>query len=295
MITIQVGDLTPVTVSNGLVWTVAAITIAVMLAFYVLRSLGIYTLAKRQGVKAAYLAWIPCVWMYTAVKLIKKVRLFNRPMESLALIFCIIFSVSQVLTFASEFIVNFPLVGNFLAGRDICFFERASLLKGDYDEYAFMKGQGLYVGTEFVYPFGIAVPSIILNIIYYVGIIFDLGAIFVTVFVYINLFRCYWPQHHVLASILSIFGLFAPFAFVIRKKDYVNYIDYMRSRYNYGPYGGPYNNPYGNPYNNPYNNPYGRNPYGAPSAPEHPFEEFAEKGEVDPGDPFNEFDDKNKD
>lgn len=293
MITIQVGDLTPVTISNGLVWTIIAISIAVMLAFYVLRSLGIYTLAKRQGVKAPYLAFIPCVWMYTAVKLIKKVRLFNRPMESLALIFCIIFSVSQVLTFASEFIVNFPLVGNFLAGRDICLAENPSCLKDGY----FAWTAGVYVGPDFVNPYGNAhrIMEIILTVISYVGIIFDLGAIFVTVFVYINLFRCYWPQHHVLASILSIFGLFAPFAFVIRNKDYVNYIDYMRSRYNYGPYGGPYNNPYGNPYNNPYNNPYGRNPYGAPPAPEHPFEEFAEKGEVDPGEPFKEFDDKNKD
>ena len=58
----------------------------------------------------------------------------------------------------------------------------------------------------------------------------------------------------------------------------MNYIDYLRSRYQHTYYG----------------NPYANNPQG-PRPPEHPFSEFAGKGDVDPGDPFKEFTDDKKD
>jgi hypothetical protein len=109
--------------------------------------------------------------------------------------------------------------------------------------------------------------------------------------VYIALFRKFWPQHYVLATVLSVLGLFAPFVFAIRKKNAVNFSEYMRSRYNmyYTPYGNPYGRPpYGNPYGNPYANPNAEQQ----TPPEHPFSEFAERGEANPGDPFEEFSDK---
>ena len=278
------------TLSNGLVWTAAIFEIALFLAFYVLRAIGLFVLAKRQNEKRAFLAWIPCVWMYTAVKLVKKVRLFNRPFEKFAIWFCIIFSISQVLTFVTNFIIYFPLVGNFLMGRNIVMADSVNNLQVGYNQWT----DGVYVGQDFVDPYGSAHNFFVtlLKVLGYVSVPFDLLNIFVTVIVYINLFKCYWPQHYILAAILSIIGLFAPFIFVIRKKDPVDYMDYVRSRYNY------YNYPYGNPYGG---TPYGGNPYGAPNGqnqnrpPETPFSEFAEKGEVDPGDPFEEFNDKDQD
>jgi len=290
MITIISGAYST-TMPNGLVWTMAIIQLAVYATFYALRSIGLFVLAKRQNVNHAYLAWIPCVWMYTAVKLIKKGRLFNRPFESFALWFCIIFSVSQVLTFVSDFIVYFPLVGNFLMGRNIVFADSVSYLKQGFSEWT----SGIFVGSDFVNPYGAShhVFVTILNVISYVSILFDLATVFITVFVYINIFKCYWPQHYILAAILSILGVFAPFVFVIRKKDPVDYMDYVRSRYNYYnyPYGNPYGgSPNGNNYGNPYGNPNQQQP---PRAPQNPFEEFADKDEIDPGDPFDEFSDKN--
>ena len=282
----------PEPMSNGLVWTAAIIRIAIFVAFYVLRAIGLYTLAKRQNQKFAYLAWIPCVWIFVAVKLIKKVRIFNYPLEKLALWFCIGFSISQILTLISTFIVYFPLVGNFLMGRDIVIASSEGYLMQGYSEWT----SGIFVGPDFVNPYGESHNFFVslLNVISYISIPFDLINTVVVIIVYINLFKCYWPQHYILAAILSVIGLFGPFVFVIRKKDPVDYMDYVRSRYNY--YNYPYGNPYGgaprggNPYGNQYGNPNGQ--YSSPRPPETPFEEFADKGEVDPGDPFDEFNDK---
>ena len=108
---------------------------------------------------------------------------------------------------------------------------------------------------------------------------FDIANIFVVITVYVNLFKRYLPNHYLLAAIISLLGFFAPFVFAVRKREPMNYIDYLRSRYQHNPY-------YGNPYAN---NPQGQRP------PEHPFSEFAGRGEVDPGDPFNEFKQDEKD
>ena len=69
-------------------------------------------------------------------------------------------------------------------------------------------------------------------------------------------------------------GIFAPLVFVVRNIEAMDYSEYVRNRYNNMYVNG---NPYGGAYNRP------------PQAPPTPFEEFAEKGEVDPGDPFAEF------
>ncbi|MBO5068176.1 MAG: hypothetical protein J6C62_07240 [Clostridia bacterium] len=290
MISIQFGDLIPQPIPLWQIWTTVGIYLGVMLAFYVLRSIGVYVLAKRQGIKCKVLAWIPCLWFYVVCKLVGKSRFFGKPIENLALLFVIIFSLSQLFGFVQSFLVNFPLVGNFLQGREILFAQSGLDLEAQgFFEYS----SGMYVTNDFVNPYGmggIQTVNLILSIIGYVSMFVDLAEIVITISVYFALFRKFWPQHHVLASLLTIFlGLFAPFVFVIRKKEPVNYMEYLRSRYNYNPY----SNPYGNPYNNPnsYNNPY-NNGQSAPKRPEHPFSEFAEKDEVDPGNPFSEFSDK---
>lgn len=290
MISIQFGDLIPQPIPLWQIWTTVGIYLGVMLAFYVLRSIGVYVLAKRQGIKCKVLAWIPCLWFYVVCKLVGKSRFFGKPIENLALLFVIIFSLSQLFGFVQSFLVNFPLVGNFLQGREILFAQSGLDLEAQgFFEYS----SGMYVTNDFVNPYGmggIQTVNLILSIIGYVSMFVDLAEIVITISVYFALFRKFWPQHHVLASLLTIFlGLFAPFVFVIRKKEPVNYMEYLRSRYNYNPYA----NPYGNPYNNPnsYNNPY-NNGQSAPKRPEHPFSEFAEKDEVDPGNPFSEFSDK---
>jgi hypothetical protein len=291
------------TIPQGQVILMLAISIAVTLAFYVLRSIGLFVMAKRAKINHAFIAWIPFVWMYIAVKLIKKVNFFGKPMEKLAVIFCVIFSVASLLEFVYNALIYFPLIGNFFMGREI-----SILMTGGTKEQIAELTKGLtrywgmaevYHGADFVSPYKDSIYGIInlLNVISYASLPLDLASIVITIAVYVNLFKRYLPQHYLLATIVSIVvGGFGPFVFAIRKREPMNYIDYLRSRYQsfgaYGPYGP---NPYGQ-------NPYGQNPYGnarpgqgAPNRPDTPFSEFAEKGEVDPGDPFKEFSNDKKD
>ena len=112
--------------------------------------------------------------------------------------------------------------------------------------------------------------------------------IFVTVTLYFNLFRKYWPARHAVAAILSIFGLFPVFAFVIRNKQPVDYQAWARARYN------AYmaNNPYARPnFMNGGQNPYANNQN--TNATETPFEELNKTDSS--ADPFEEFSDKKDD
>ena len=119
MITLIMPNEQYATLSTGLVWTMAIISIVAKIAFYLLRSIGLFVMAKKRGLDKAFLAFIPCVWMYTACKLIGNARIFGFTFEKVALAFCIVFSVGQVLNFFYNFIIYFPVVGNFLAGKQL--------------------------------------------------------------------------------------------------------------------------------------------------------------------------------
>ena len=268
------------------IWITAVIALLIPVALHVLRAIGLYKLAKKKELKCAFIAWIPCVWIYVAIRLIGESRIFGTTMAKLAVIFTVVFAAAELVTLAYNFIVYFPYIGNYLAGRNIYIVEEGSVVPVECLEYWSV---GPYKNIYLIQN--------IMNVIYYVSAILDIAYAVIIVTVLINLFRKYWPQHYVLASILSLFGLDGIFIFVIRNKQPVNYMDYIRSRYqNYNPYG-PYGpNPYGqNPYGqNPYqNNPYGQNP-NANAEPESPFEDFQDPSEKKPEDPFSDFSDKNR-
>ncbi|MBR2449765.1 MAG: hypothetical protein IKB30_06595 [Clostridia bacterium] len=284
-------------VPTSTVWIAVVISLLIPVALHVLRAIGLYKLAKKKELKCAFMAWLPCVWIYVAIRLIGESRIFGKTMAKFAVLFTILFAAAELLTLAYNFIIYFPYVGNYLAGRNIYIIEEGTTVPVECLEY--WSGLGVYgkVG-EFVGPYkNIYLIQKIMNVIYYVSAILDIAYAVIVVTVFINLFRKYWPQHYVLASILSLFGLDGIFIFVIRNKQPVSYMDYLRSRYqNYNPYG-PYGpNPYGqNPYGqNPYqNNPYGQNP-NANAEPESPFEDFKDPSEKKPEDPFSDFSDKNR-
>ncbi len=262
---IMFSEETPI--SLGVILTPLIISLCLSIAFYVLRSIGIYALAKKQNIKGAYLSWIPFVWVYVLCKLIKDTMIFGFSFDKIALIFCIVFTVGEVLSLAYNVILYLPYVSLFLLGGSI----KINLDTG------IISTSGLNIPANYPttrHPLMIAMQSI--------SSVLELVSLIILITAYINLFRKYMPQHYILAAVLSAFGLFPIFAFVIRKKSAVNYADYLRTRY-----GTPYNDPYGNPYNNPNNN---LNPNNYP--PETPFSEFAERGEIDPDDPFSDFSDK---
>lgn len=267
---------------NWSVWTIFGVSLAMVIAFYVLRSVALFTMAKKREIKNASLSWVPLLWFYVACKLIGKIKIFGSTFEKMAVLFCVIFSIAQFLGFAYQFIIYFPLIGNFLMGRTIYFVQlEGSTLSQTVSSLEAFWIEGIYYDpTEFVWPYGNGggKPYHIINYInavYYTSMIFDLASLIITVLVYINLFKKYMPEHYIIMAVLSFMGLFAPCVFVARNKEPMNYNDFLRQRYQriYGQYG---------------------MPYGAPQqpAPPHPFEEFAGRGEVDPGDPFDEFAEK---
>ncbi len=278
------GTQTGEPVSQGIIWTFIIISLAVTLAFYALRSVGLYVMAKKRELKHAFIAFIPLAWIYTACKLVGKVRIFGSTFEKLALLACIIFSVGQVLSFFYDFIIYFPVIGNFLAGHELCMvLVTDSELIDTYTQglTTIWGNFSIYGGTGYVDPYermGIYAETLnpVLTATYYTSMVFDLATIIITVTLYINLFRKYYPQHFILFAVLSWMGIFAPLVFAVRNRQPMDYNDYLKSRYNAWYAGG---NPYGGHIN--------QNP--TPQTPPTPFEEFAEKDEIDPGDPFANF------
>ncbi len=270
-------------IDTPLLVVMSVLFLLVPIALYVLRTIGLYVLAKRANIKGKVLAIFPCVWMYVACKLIGKQRIFGKTFEKLAVLFCILFTASELITFTQEFIGFFPIIGNFLEGNGTIYLSNAILDSNKYVPTLVSRVYG--EAGAFVDPYG-STMYLILNILYYVSVLTDIIAIVIPILVYFNLFRKYWPEHFILALILSVLGLFGVFAFVIRKKEPVDYAKYMREKYqrNYGGYGYPYNQP---PYHNPYQAQSRPNP--APrNEQDSPFEEFSDKKGA-PEDPFDEF------
>ncbi len=277
------GKFNIITIEDWHLWVFVSVSLAIYLTFYVLRSVGLYVLAKRQNMIRAYLAFIPYAWLFLLCKLVANTRFMGSNFGKLALIATIIFGVSGILTTIYYVLLTLPLVEYvFVHGQNLYIPMGTEEVVSGLKDYM---GMGVYVVEDF-YPYGTSwkAVSITLNVINAVSPIFDILSIIITVSLYFAIFRKFWPQHFMLAALLSVFlDLFPIFIFVIRKKSPVNFNEYMRSKYrNYGnPYGGQYN-----PYN-PNVNPFDEN-QGASNS--------QQEKTKDPGDPFD-FDnnDKNKD
>ena len=275
---------------SGWLWGGLAVGLAVVIAFYVLRSIGVYTLAKRNGYKNAYLGWIPFAWIYLAARLCGNVTFFGKRINSFATILVVFYTVTQVLMLAYYFICYFPVAGYFLQGGTVYIVSNITGATLPGVSYPLIGNVCTQTAINLNYPYSQTFITVF-NIIIIISNILDIINIVLMVTFYFALFGKFWPMHSFVAAIFSVFGLFGPFVFVIRNNRAMTREEFLRSRYGY------YQNPYGNPYNNPYGNPDGQTP---PKPPETPFSEFAERGEVDPGDPFGEFsdgkdEDKNKD
>ena len=269
------------------------LALIVPLAFYVLRSIGLYVLAKKREFKFAFMAFIPLVWVYVLCRLVGEVKFFGSTIGKLAILLTILMSVSQLITLAYNFFVYYyPLAGNYLLGRDILITDNIEFAKSSGFMEFWAGDQIIWVNqSTFVYPYADVYNTIkILNIVSYCSIVLDIIYIVAEVTLFLNLFKKYWPQHFIMAFILSVFfGLEGPFVFAIRKKEPVDFSDYLRSRYQ--SYGNPYGY-YGNPYGPRQNqNPNSQNQnYGA--RPNAPFEDYQNTRSSAPEEPFEEYNHK---
>lgn len=274
-------------ISATLVWSILGVILALTLAFYALRSIGLFVMAKKKNLKHAYLAWIPFAWIYVAGKLCGANRVFGFKIKNFTLVLTIIFCVAEVITLATTLMAYVPLAGYVLQGGEnaqiiYSMSPKIPPLEPNFTKYEFISG--LYLKNfTFNYAEGVIRLIAVLNIISMVIEIFYLVFLFT---MYFNLFRTYWPQHYFSAFIFSFFGLFPIFVFALRNKKPVNYEEFIKARY------GDYvrnSNPY-------YNDPFLHGPNGQNGGQNHentnPFSEF-DGGKTESGEPFSEFDSKN--
>jgi hypothetical protein len=283
------GEFNQVEIGFGSVLIAGLMELAIILTLYILRAIALYTIAKRQSIKRPWLAFIPCMWIFIAGKAMGTLLVKGKPAKNLALIATILFTTCEVLSLAINFLTYFPLVGYYLSGGEVVIMDvidiNGPIVLDGYALYNF--NTSILVRPEYaingiVYPYKDANAMILL--INIMAILRDLLSIAVLVFsilIYVGLFRKFMPQHYILLTVLSFLGLFPIMVFIVRKKNPVNYNDYLRSRY----YGHGYN-----PYSGVNQNTGGAQPFNEQKMeqPESPFEEFEEKDKKNDNDnPFN--------
>lgn len=253
--------------SKATVILLVCLIVLSVFALYLLRSLGVYKLAKNKNVSCCKLAFIPFVWVFPLCKVVEDTRFFNTKLSKIALLFTIAFTVSGVLSLLNDVLSYFPLVGYYLQNGEVYFSSVETSLTG-YSLYP-LSSSYIYVKNINI-PYDVNAMIITHNVFASVIGILNLFSILCSVFMYVGLFKRYTPSCYMIFALLSIFGLEPIFLFIIRNKKQVNFSDYVRSRY------------YGSVNNT--------NNSETPS--ENPFSEFSKKGENDPGNPFSEFDNK---
>lgn len=261
---------------------VGLVYVLIGIVFYLLRSIGLYKLATKHNVKKAKLSFVPIIWLYVACKLIGEIKFFGKDFSKVSTLLTVIYAISQVLLIVTEALWYFPVIGYVLTeGANAVITVPSESLSGLVGEL-YWTGT-FYVGnnvTSLVYPYAnVNLMYRILRALDIFNMFMDIAVVVITISVYLSLFRKFWPQHYVLASVLSALGLFAPFVFVIRNNKAVKWSDYARSRYVYY-----------TPYNPPHDNP---PPRRDENRVDNPFSEFSEKSKEN-DDPFSEFSDNDR-
>ncbi len=293
-----IGDFVPLEISRTALIIAVILMLILPISFYVLRTIGVYKLAKREKLKTAFMAFLPFVWLYPAIILVKESKLFRSTLGKWAIAFVIVFSLAQIITFTNQFLLYFPLVGNYFMGREICLVASeagvAELMNMGFTPY--IEGSGIWINLtdsatngRFVYPYDFYAVNTWFTISNMLTMVLDFAVLLIELAVFFNIFRKYWPQHFVVGTILSMFGLFPVFIFIIRNKQPMSYMEYLRSRYQnmYGPYG-----PYGQNTPNGQSNPNASDPNAYNPYRDIPFAEYEKKENRPPEEPFSQFDGK---
>ena len=256
----------------------AVVALSLLLTFYLFRSIGLYTLAKANDVKRPWIAFIPAVWMFTACELIgESSGFFGWTYKKLALTFGILFSICAAVSLLDRVLSYYPLI-SYAAQTGA---NARVYLVGSYSsDFSASRGIPVYpYNSAFcVEGFVAAYPDWlngVLSGIKILGVFTSVVSLVITVSVYFSLFRKFWPEHYILASLLSILlSLFPIFVFAVRNRQPVDYGEYMREKYRAF-----YSARYGRPPENRDEQPFGefKSGNGENKPSDDPFEEFSDK------------------
>lgn len=250
-----------------------AIALALWSAFFILQGFGIYTMAKRAGLKKRGLAFVPFVNIWYIGKLAGECNFFGQRMKRAsmyAMIAQILATLLCILSIASE---QYLFAIHKMRGLDFALTELGFSWSGS------LVGFDLFV-LKFYEISGYVLP------------IFQLFFEIFIVVLMMALCKKYAPKNYMILGILVLFVPVSRFIiiFVLRNRQPIDYDAYMRARHEaymraQQQY---YNqqNPYGNGYGGQYN-PYGQNPSNA-QKPEDPFKEFSSEESSASEDPFSD-------
>ena len=250
-------------------------------AVFVLQGVGIYTMAKKQGLKKRALAFVPFANILYLGKLAGECNFFGQRMKRAgmyAMIAQIVATAMCIITIVSE--------------QYLWLAHGEPQIETTYGTYYWTGLTGFSLTVSKFYDIS--------------GYLLPIFQMFVEIFLVVlmmGLCKKYAPKNYMLLSILTLFVPISRFIiiFALRNRRPIDYDAYMRARreeymrrqQQYHNQQNPYGNSYGNPYNNPYNNPYG-NPYGNQHNPygnqHNPYGQNPNTGSGTPADePFAEF------
>ncbi len=256
---------------------------------HILGGIGLYTIAKREGIKHPWLGFLPFANTWYTGKIAGEANFFGQKMKR-----------SGLYAMLAE--ILYVLLETFLVVITVL------LLRPEFYEVTVNEASGIatvkfmpsYLPNSLRWAADVSLYcEIVSYLMWFVVLIF-----FCVMFM--AFYRKYYARSPFLMVFLSVVLPARGFTiFAVRNNHAVNYNEYMRRKMdqyarNNGPYGnGPYNGPYSN---GPYNGPYGNGPYngqsGGTGAHEEPFSDFGGAGGTDAGkgaenkpedDPFSDF------
>ena len=217
--------------------------------------------------------------------LVKEDKFFGMPYKKLAVLLTVLFTVAEVFSLGYQILANLPIFINWIRGVNVFIFG-APVGSVPYTLSAI--GEAVWFGEGYTMVY--SNPVLVKAVLEFSGIFIELLSLVssvILVFTYFAVFRKYWPEHYVLASILSLW-IFPIMMFVIRNKKPVDYMEFLRKRY--GSYYANQNPNYRQYQNNgQYRNPYER------QKEQSPFSDFENNGHQKVEEPFSEFDTDDKD
>ena len=256
-----------------------AIELVFFVAYYTLRSIGLYTMVKNKGGANPALAIIPFYGLYLANTLAPESK-YVRKNEWYYIIAIVLGVVSAVSAITLDVMYGLPSLATLISGK---MFTPEMI---GYSNYLTTVIDIIYSLTTLGYA--ICVIMVFKGV--FMSYAFNKGGKYILWIAVVYFFT----------NSLILLGLFT---FIIRNNKRYNYDEYFermsRARQSgpYGPYGGMGGNPYGR--GNPYGgNPYGRNPYGGQGYGGNPYGRpsgWTENNQnqnnqtEQPADPFEEF------
>lgn len=194
------------------------ITACIYIASFVFKAIGLYTIAKREGRKHAYLAFIPFASYYLMGKIVGGTKVFGYRVKNLGLVTMI----AMILNYALSITYDVLLYGDVIV------------------EFAKTGVLGVIPET-----YGNVWVDVVLALS---NALVGLALIIAEVFLIMTFFMYYGKKNQILFSLLSIFiePVFGILVFVVRKRERFNYSQYMKMRfdsYTANRSGGGFNNP----------------------------------------------------